>query len=85
LKELQFSESELEEFGVFLLHQYISREVEAGYKQMPIREIVRLALVDWVDKKGKWDGLPIAALPLLIGSSMLISADLLTKSDLCPG
>jgi len=50
----QFSEQEVEEFGAFLLYRYITEDHEK-VKKMEIREIVRLGLVDWLQRKGEYD------------------------------
>ena len=52
----QFSEQELEEFGAFLLYRYITEEKNnEKVKETKIGEIIRLALVDWLQKRGEFD------------------------------
>ena len=48
----QFSEAELEDLGFFLLGHYILKEKMEEFQRMPLKEVVRLAFVDWLEGEG---------------------------------
>jgi hypothetical protein len=49
----EYSESELEKFGIFLLAYYFEKENEKEYENKPLREMVQEATKAWLHEEEK--------------------------------
>jgi hypothetical protein len=57
-KMQDYSDSELEEFGVYLLARFFLSRGDPAYMQRPVKDLVKEGLDRWKDKKSVEDKEP---------------------------